>query len=395
MRAIMGIGAAFIMPSTLSLLVSVFAPRERPKAIAAWAGFAGAGGALGVMSSGILLKYFWWGSVFFVVVPIIAVALLFIIPIVPDSKEAHQRPLDPLGAVLSSIGFFTLVYSIIEGPDRGWTSTWVLGGFAIAVISLTAFVLWELRSANPMLDPRYFRIPRFAIGSLTVTLMFFTMFSMFFIGSQWLQYVKDYTPLATGFATMPFALAMVAAAPRGPRLAARITARKTIALGMALTAVGGIILIFLRSDTPYVIYAAALMIMAVGAGLSNPAATTSIMTSLPMDKAGVGSAVNDTTREVGGAVGIAAIGSIAASVYRSQIDTKIADLPTPARAAARDYIGAAVEVVPPELVGSVRDAFTRGFNIAMAVAVVVTVLGAGAVMRWYPKHTELEKTVGH
>lgn len=394
-RAIMGIGAAFIMPSTLSLLISVFPPHERPKAIAAWAGFAGAGGAIGVLASGVLLKFFWWGSVFFVVVPLIVAALAFIIPIVPDSKESEEKPLDPLGSVLSTLGFFSLVYAIIEGPVKGWTHGLVVGGFAAAVVLLVGFVLYELRVRHPMLDPRYFRIPRFSMGSLTITVMFFAMFSMFFIGSQWMQFVKGYTPLAAGIATMPFAMIMIIVAPRGPKIAARITPRLTIAVGMGFTVLGAIVFFTVGSDSPYIHFGAALACMAIGAGLSNPAATTSIMTSLPMDKAGVGSAVNDTTREVGGAVGIAAIGSIAASVYRHQLDPKIAELPEPAREAARDYIGAAIKVVDPSKINDVHDAFTRGMNIAMLATGAVSLLGLLAVLRWYPKHTELEKTVGH
>lgn len=393
MRSVMGAAAAFIMPSTLSLLTSVFPPHERPKAIAMWAGFAGAGGAIGVVSSGLLLKWFWWGSVFFVTVPLIVVAIALIVPIVPSSRDDERRPLDPLGALFSAGGFFALVFAIIEGPEKGWGHGIVIGSFVAAIVLLGAFVRFELAARHPMLDPRYFRNQRFAMGSLSITLMFFLSFAQFFMASQYLQFVKGYTPLSAGLGALPFALTMIIVAPRGPLLARRITVRRTIALGMTLSALGAIGLGFIRPGTPYAVYACLLSLMACGTGLSNPSATASIMTSLPINKAGVGSAVNDTTREVGGALGIALVGSIAVSIYRRAIRDDLAALPPELADRARDSIGQAVHFSQDAtFIGHVRDGFTRGFNTAMTIAGAVVLCGAAAIMRWYPKQTELGRS---
>jgi EmrB/QacA subfamily drug resistance transporter len=396
-RAVMGVAAALIMPSTLSLLTSVFPPNERPKAIAVWAGFAGAGGAIGVVSSGVLLRWFWWGSVFFVTVPIIVLALALIVPIVPNSADDERRPLDPIGAAFSIGGLFALIYSLIEGPVRGWTDSLVLGGFVVAALLLTVFVLWELRRRFPMLDPRLFRIPRFAIASITITNLFLVMFAMFFVTTQYFQFAKSYTPLAAGVAVLPFAMTMIVVAPRGPLLAAHISVRRTIVLGQLLVAVGTTLLFFVRTGTPYVFCALALVILACGSGLAMPSSTASIMSSLPMNKAGVGSAVNDTTREVGGAIGIAAIGSIVASVYRNSVDSALDALPAGAREAARDNAGAAIEAArtsaPPDQLGalldSIRDAFTKGMNVGMLTGAALALLGAAITARWYPRDTDL------
>jgi EmrB/QacA subfamily drug resistance transporter len=395
MRAVMGVGAAAIMPATLSLLTSVFPPHERPKAIAIWAGFAGAGGAIGVISSGFLLEHFWWGSVFFITVPIVAVAMIAIFAIVPNSKDPAGHPLDPFGSVLSIVGLVALVFAIIEGPERGWTDTLVVGGFVLAVVALTAFVQWERKATFPMLDPAYFRIPRFAMSAATITIVFFAMFSMFFAVSQYFQFVRDYSPLKTGLATLPSAITMIIVAPRGPRVQQRITVRYTMAIGLGLLAVGIGMMALVQRDSNYLLLGAALVVMAAGVGLATPSATTGIMASLPMSKAGVGSAVNDTTREVGGAVGIAVVGSVLASVYRAGIGDATAMLPPQAADAAHDNIGAAVTVGKEVLGGDpgalqryldiVGNAFTDGFNAGMAVASVFALLGGIAILVWYPR----------
>jgi EmrB/QacA subfamily drug resistance transporter len=395
MRSTMGIGAALIMPSTLSLLTSVFPPHERGKAIAVWAGFAGAGGAIGVISSGFLLEHFWWGSVFFITVPIVAVAMVAIVAVVPNSKDAAGHPLDPVGSALSIVGLVALVFAIIEGPERGWSDALVVGGFVLAAAGLPAFVQWERKTRFPMLDPQYFRIPRFTMSSITITINFFVMFAMFFALSQYFQFVRGYSPLETGFATLPFAVTMIIVAPRGPKVQQWITVRRTIALGLAFVALGSFLLALIGTDTPYVLVLGSVIWLSIGAGLAMPAATTGIMASLPMSKAGVGSAVNDTTREVGGAVGIAVVGSVLASVYRSGIGDAEAMLPANLRDQARDNIGSAVDVGRTVLDGdpaglrryldTIGTAFTDGFNAGMGVASGLALFGALAILKWYPR----------
>lgn len=398
LRAVAGIGAAFIMPATLSLLTAVFPPHERHRAIATWAGFAGAGGAIGLVSSGLLLRWFWWGSVFFVVLPIVAVALALILPIVPDSRDPAGHPLDPIGSLLSMAGLFLLLYAIIEGPAQGWGHPTVVGGFVGGAALLVGFVVWELRAAHPMLDPRLFRIRRFGVSSATITMIFFTSFGMFFSITQYLQYVKGYTPLTAGLAILPFAGTMVLVAPRGPMVAARIGVRRTMAAGMTFLALGALGLALVGPRTPYIAVAVSVMLMAVGSGLAMPSATASIMTSLPMAKAGVGSAVNDTTREVGGAVGIAVIGSVMASIYRSSVGDAIATLPPGLAERARDSVGAAVTAAGQAFtdpaaraayLADIRDGFTTGMNAGMLGGAIMAFLGIGVVLRWYPREGAL------
>ncbi|MEI7548359.1 MAG: MFS transporter, partial [Actinomycetota bacterium] len=212
-RAIMGIGAALIMPSTLSLLQSCFPRRERTKAIATWAGFAGAGGAIGPVLGGLLEEQFWYGSVFFVAAPIAAIAFVASAVLAPSSREPSAHKLDPIGSLLSIVGFAALLAAIIEGPERGWSDTLVIAGFVIAVVGLVGFVSYERRTSEPMLDMKFFRNRRFAMGAMGITVTFFAMFSLFFLLTQYLQYVQGYTPLQAGVRGIPFAVTMVIVSP--------------------------------------------------------------------------------------------------------------------------------------------------------------------------------------
>ena len=397
MRAVMGVGAALIMPSTLSLLQSAFPPQERAKAIATWSGFAGAGGAIGPLLGGFLLEHFWYGSVFFVAAPIALVAFGASASLAPRSREGERTALDPIGAALSVVGFSGLLYAIIEGPELGWTDPLVFGGFAVAVVGLVGFVVHERRAAQPMLDMAYFRAPRFAMGSLGITFTFLAMFSMFFVLTQFLQYVQGYSPLASGVRGLPFAAVMIVVSPRSADLAARLGARRVVSGGMGLLAVGLLLMSFIQIDTPYWYVAACLMVMALGVGMAMPSLSTGIVQSVPMHKAGVGSAVNDTTREVGGAVGIALVGSVVTSIYRDHLSPSLAALPPELAEAARDNVGKALAVaeraagsIGPEaaaqLTTAVRQSFVDGAHVALrisaalvlvATAVVATRLGRG------------------
>jgi DHA2 family multidrug resistance protein-like MFS transporter len=221
-RIINGIGAAFVMPATLSLLTTIFPPQERRKAIALWAGFAGAGGALGPIVSGALLERFWWGSAFLVNVPVVALVLIAVLVFSPTSRDPEATPLDPIGALLSLIGLASLVFGIIEGPERGWSDSAVMVAFAVAAVGLAAFVVWERRSTHPMLPLTFFRDRRMSVGSGVVTVAFFVMFGLFFLFSLYLQFVRAYSPLEAGLATLPLAITLVALAPRSAALAERL-----------------------------------------------------------------------------------------------------------------------------------------------------------------------------
>ena len=389
-RAISGIGAAFVMPSTLSLLTVVFPPRERGKAIAIWAGFAGAGGALGPLLVGLLLTgwwivpSFWWGSAFVVNAVVSGIVLVAVALYLPRSKDDESTPLDPTGALLSLVGLAALLYGIIEGPERGWSDGVVVGAFVLAAIALAIFVAWEFRVEHPMLPMPFFRNHRFSTGTGIITFGFLVMFGFFFLITQYFQFVRGYSPLRAGVATLPFALTMIVVAPRSDGLVQRFGLNKVVATGFMSVAIGFGILSVVSPDSPYPLIVVALVLMAAGMATTVAPATGAIMSTIPLGKAGVGSAVNDTTRELGGALGIAALGSIVASAYRSNVD--VSDLPPDVGEAAKESIGAAIGVsnqldpaAREALVNHAGSAFTDALNVAMAASAVISIL-VGAVV---------------
>ncbi len=393
-RALGGLGAAFIMPATLSILAAVFPPHERGRAIAVWAGFAGAGGALGNIVSGWMLEHFWWGSVFFVNLPIVLAALVLGALVVPTSKDSTATPLDPVGSVLAMVGLGAALFGIIEGPARGWTDTLTLTGFAVGIAALIAFVAWERRSDHPMLPMRFFADPRFSVGAAAIFLVFLAMFGTFFISTQYLQLVKAFTPLQAGLAILPSAATMVIVAPRSDALVQRFGRRNVMGLGLTLVAIGLGSLSLLGPDSSYLQYAASLVIMSSGMASTMAPATAAIMSSLPLDKAGVGSAVNDTTREVGGALGIAVLGSLLNSAYRTNVTSSISEagaLPDELAAVARESVGAALGVA--DQVGGTtgetlrhlaETAFTDAMGLAALVGAGFVALAVALVLRAMP-----------
>lgn len=394
-RAIMGIGAALIMPSTLSLLQSCFPRRERAKAIATWAGFAGAGGAIGPVMGGLLEANFWYGSVFLVAAPIAAVAFVASAILAPASKEETAHPLDFGGAALSVVGFAALLAAIIEGPERGWTDIYVVIGFVLAAACLIGFVVYERRVAEPMLDMKFFRNRRFAMGSLGITVTFFAMFSLFFVLTQYLQYVQEYSALEAGVRGLPFAATMIIVSPRAPLISARIGAKRAVAGGMVLVSIGAVLMSLVSLDTPYWYVAICLVLFAAGVGSAMPSLSSGIVQSVPMHKAGVGSAVNDTTREVGGAVGIAVVGSVVGSIYRSNAAPAIAQFPAELQSLATVNIARALRVTDvieqqagvetaDRLRTDLRQAFVDGTHVALRVSAVLVAIGAAIVYARLP-----------
>ena len=277
----MGIGGAFVMPSTLSILTNVFPSRERAKAIAVWAGISGGGAAIGPLASGFLLEHFWWGSVFLINIPIIAVALIAGYILVPKSRDAEETPLDPVGAVLSIIGLSALVYAIIEGPHHGWVSGTSAMWFGIAVVALVAFVGWEHRVEHPMLDMELFRIRRFAVASGGITLIFFAMFGVFFMAAPYLQGVLGYSPFEAAVRMLPMSFVMMAVAPQTPRLVGRFGANVVAAFGLVLVGVAFVLTARFRVDTSYVFLLLTFCVLAVGMALTMTPMTTQLMASVP------------------------------------------------------------------------------------------------------------------
>lgn len=400
-RGVAGIGAALIMPTTLSILSQVFPPHERAKAIGIWAAFAGAGGALGPLVGGLLLEHFWWGSVFLINVVIGGIALVAGGMVVPTSRNPERSPLDPVGAALSMLGFGALLFAVIEAPERGWTSPLILACFAVAVALLGGFVRWESTSRAPMLDMDLFRVTRFATGTLTITMAFFSMFGMFFLATQFFQYVRGTSPLMAGVSMLPNALAMLFWAPRSQKVAARFGARATVAGGLLLHATGFALLSFSTQATPYILSGVAFLIIGTGSGLAMAPTTSMIMSAVPMNRAGMGSAVNDTAREVGGAAGIAVLGSILATRYRAGLSSFVDQLPLPVAEAVERGVGQALGVARVRggaqgagLADAARDAFVDAMALTLRVGSLTALLAAACVLWLLRNRAEAESPTG-
>jgi EmrB/QacA subfamily drug resistance transporter len=402
-RGVMGIGAAMVMPATLSILTNVFPPQERAKAIGIWAGVAGAGGAVGPIVSGFLIEHFWWGSIFFLNVPVIAVALAAGSVLVPTSRDPEHASFDIPGALLSIGAIGTLVYGIIEAPRHGWTDATTLAAFGIALVFGIAFAFRELHTDAPMLDLHYFERRGFSGGSIAISMMFFGMFGMFFLLTQYLQLVKGWSALSAGFRTLPFAITMMVVAPSSASVSARFGTRKTVTAGVAIAGTGMLVLSRLEVDTSYWYMAVALVILSAGMGLTMAPSTTAIMSSLPLSKAGVGSAMNDTNRELGGAVGVAVLGSILASRFDSALTSAIASLPESARSTASSSLGGALGVADqlklPALADAARQAYTDAMGVALTVGAAVAFGAAILVFLVLPDRVgpseEQERYGGH
>jgi EmrB/QacA subfamily drug resistance transporter len=384
-RAAMGVGAALVMPATLSLLTNVFPPHERARAIAIWAGLSGAGAAIGPIAGGWLLDHVYWGSVFFLNVPVVVLALIGGKLLVPTSRDPEQPPLDVPGALLSIAGLGSLLYAIIEAPNHGWTGTATIVGFAFALVFLGSFAAWEHRTDHPMLDLRYFRDRRFSASSVSVLLVFFAMFGTFFLMTQYLQLVHGYSAFQAGLRTMPSALMMMVVAPSSARFVERFGARRVVTTGLSLVACGMLLMSTMGVHTEYWHFLGALLVLSTGMGMTMPPCTALIMSSLPLGKAGVGSAVNDTTRELGGALGVGVLGSVLASVYSSHLHHATAKLAPPVAEAAAASLGAALRFTEvPGLGEAAKQAFIDGLGYATIIGACVAATGALLAWRFLP-----------
>lgn len=388
-RAAMGVGGALIMPSTLSIITNVFPPRERGRAIGVWAGVAGFGIVLGPVIGGWLLEHFWWGSVFLVNVPVVAVAILAGWALVPESRDPNATPLDPVGALLSIAALVTLVYGIIEAPQNGWTDVLTLGAFAAAAVLSIAFIWWERRVEHPMLRMEFFRNPRFSAASAAITLVFFALFGSIFLLTQHLQFVLGYSPLEAGFRVLPVAV-LIVAAPLSARLVESVGTKIVVSVGLLTVAAGLTLLSTVEVASGYGLVAASIAVIGAGMGFTMAPATESIMGSLPLAKAGVGSAMNDTTRMVGGALGVAVLGSVLASSYGSAIEPALRGAPPQLVQAAGDSIGAAASIAAQlgpagrPLLEAARAAYIEGMGEAVLVGAAVAAVGAILVLLFLP-----------
>jgi EmrB/QacA subfamily drug resistance transporter len=399
-RAFMGIGGAMIMPATLSILGTVFPEREeRAKAIAIWAAMASIGIALGPVLGGVLLAHFSWGSIFLVNIPVVVVALVGGHVLLPTSKDPAPGRLDPIGALLSIVTLVALVFAVIEGPDHGWTSATVLGALAVGLVALAAFIWWESHREDPMLDLALFRDRRFSIGALTLTLLYFGALGAYFLYTQHLQFVLGYSPLRAGVYSVPFAMALFLCSLQTPRLVARFGTAKVAGTGLLIVAAGGLLRATATGDTGYTLLLVSLVLAGIGVGTAIAPSTASIMSALPPEKAGVGSAINDAARQVGAAAGVAVLGSIWTSSFHGTIEqtATAAGLPPATVETSSSSVGAALEAAQhlpaaahDTLVHVVNDAFVHAADVANVVGAVVLVVGAVVALRGLRRRRTVE-----
>jgi EmrB/QacA subfamily drug resistance transporter len=386
-RALMGLGAAAIMPATLSIITSVYPAGERDRAVSIWAGVAGASALLGLLVSGALLELFSWDSVFGFSAVLGLAALVAAARIAPNSTS-DRAGLDVVGGVISALGLSALVYGIIEGPERGWTDALTVSAFVVALALLTAFCAWELRRANPLLDPRLFRLRGFAAGTASITVQFFAFFGFIFVILQYVQFVLGYSPLEAGVGLAPIAVMMMGLSPRVPRLVERFGPARVGPLGLLLMAAGFAILSRGGTDSSYWLLLGGLVPLGAGAALATTPATTAIVSSLPASKQGVASAVNDLAREVGGALGIAVLGSALTERYQAGVPDAIAQAPAEFVARANDALPAALALAQrlggegAALASRAQAAFVDGLGLAMLIAAGSVAMAAGFVAWW-------------
>jgi EmrB/QacA subfamily drug resistance transporter len=385
-RAVMGLGAAAIMPATLSIITNVFPEGERDRAVSIWAGVAGGSALLGLLVSGALLEFFAWDSIFAFSSALGLIALLAAARIAPNST-VDRAGLDLTGGVISALGLSALVYGIIEGPEHGWGDPLTLSAFGLAFVLIAAFVAWELRREMPLLDPRLFRLPGFGAGTVSITVQFFAFFGFIFVILQYVQFVLGYSPLGAGLALAPIAVLMMGLSPRVPRLLERFGPGRIAPLGLLSMAGGFAVFSTAGVDSGYLLLLAGLVLLGAGAALATTPATTAIVSSLPPAKQGVASAVNDLAREVGGALGIAVLGSALTDRYHAGVPHLVAGTPPDLAHRAHEALPAALvlaERLGPRgaaLAAKAQAAFVDGLGLAMMIA-ASSVFAAAVFVIW-------------
>ena len=404
-RGAMGIGAALVFPATLAIITNLFIdPVERAKAIGLWSAVSGMAVAFGPIAGGFLLEHFWWGSIFLINLPIVAVALVSGHFLLPESRDRSDHPFDVIGLVLSVIAVGALVFTVIESPHWGWGSTTSNIGFLIAASTLAFFVRFELRKEHPLLEVGFFRNARFSAATGSISIAFFSLFGFTFLVTQYFQFVRGYDPLEAGFRTLPFAIGAGITAPLAARAALRWGTKKVVAIGLLNMSIGFFIVSRVDAETAYfgpVIIS--MLIMANGLGLVTAPSTEAVMGSLPREKAGVGSAVNDISREIGGTLGVAVTGSVFVSMYSPKVvelfeavPGLVPALPEGVLEMAEESVGAAYAVATqspaeaqPLVLQAVSDAFMHGFGRACLVVAITALVGAVAALKFLPARAKV------
>ncbi|MBP0454765.1 MFS transporter [Kitasatospora sp. RG8] len=388
-RALMGVGGALAMPATLAIIMNVFERSEQPKAIGIWAGAVGLAIAIGPITGGLLIEHFWWGSVFLVNVPIVIVAVIAMVVLVPESKDPNPGKLDPVGVLLSIIGLVALIYGIIKGGELAdFTDAGAWVPMLVGVVALVAFVWFERRAAHPALDVSWFRNKVFSASVVVVGVVFFALMGVSFFGVFYTQSVRGYSALQAGVLMLPLAVAQLMFAPRARLVVDRFGVAATCAGGMVLIAVGFLGYLLLDATTPIWILVVLGFLMGAGMAHVMPPVTVAIMGSLPREKAGAGSAVNNTFRQVGGSLGVAVLGAVLSTVYRDGMADKLDQLPTEAlREKAGESLEATLAVADrlgPQgaaLVGPAHDSFINAMHVVAGLSAGITAVGA--LLAWF------------
>ena len=390
-RAGMGIGAAMLMPGTLSIITSVFPPEERTKAIGIWSGVGGLGFIIGPPIGGILLTHFWWGSVLLVNIPVVVVALIAGASLVPESRDPARTPLDLGGAALSTLGISALVFAFIEAPSSGWTGVPVFVGVATAAVAFATFIRWELRHEHPMLDVRLFRQSTFTGPALVIAFGFFVTWGLLFLLPQFLQLVEGRSALWVGMVLSVISITWCVSATTIPVVVRRVGERPVMAAGVLVTAAGVACFVLIDTTVSTFWVIVGLSVVGLGMGSATTPATSMLVSELPPEKAGVGSAMNDVTREFGTAFGVAVLGTLLAFRYSARLLDATAGLSDADADAARNNVADALDVADrvggttgERLVDAARSAFTSGLTLAVVVSVVLLLLVTTTVLAWLP-----------
>ncbi|OBF88839.1 MFS transporter [Mycobacterium sp. 852002-51152_SCH6134967] len=388
-RAVAGVGAAFVMPATLSLLTAAYPKAERNKAVGIWAGVAGSSAVVGFLGSGVLLHFWSWQSIFWAFT-LSGAGLFGLACTVASSRDQQATPLDWPGAVLIGGAVAVFVYGVLEAPAHGWTHPLVYGCMAAGVVMAAVFAVWELRSAHPLLDVRLFAKADFTTGAIVVTFFFLANFGFFFVSMQYMQLLLGYTPLQTAFALAPLVAPLLVLSLATPWYLPRLGLRIVLSTGLALIAGGLFYMQTLEVNSPYLDLALPLLVMSTGIGLCTAPATSAIMGAVPDEKQGVASAVNDSTREIGAALGIAVAGSVLAAQYGDSLAPHLRGLPESLRTAASNSLAEALEVAArlgpqgADLSQAAQLAFMDAMHISLIALGGLCAVAAVFIALWAP-----------
>ena len=399
-RAMMGLGAALVMPATLSVIVVVFPPEERGKAVGVWVGMAGIGAPIGLLVGGWAVESFDWRAVFWINPPIVALAMGLVVLLVPSSKDEAENPMDPIGASLSVGALGLILYAIIEGPSLGWTSSRVLGLGSIGLILTFIFIRWERSAAHPMLPMAFFDDRGFTMGLVAISLAFFVMFSFMFTQMLHFQLVRGHSALDAALRFLWLPLGLMPSAANSDRLCERFGNNNVVSFGLSLIGVAMLVFTTVERETDYAVLAAIFFLIGIGMGLTMAPSTTLVMDSIPHDKAGVGSATNDASREVGGAFGIAIVGSVVNEIYQSEmevpvgleVDPEVVSESFPAAIRIGNELLAMGDEMGQELIVNAEFAFVEGMTGAAAISAIAAIINAILVKLYMPNRLFGEET---